>query len=80
MSDDTTTPQPAAPTTAMEKTIALANSHKTKILGAATIACSYLQASNLLPTLMSPQAYGWTTLALGVGTLVCGFLNTSQDK
>jgi hypothetical protein len=54
--------------------------HKTKLVGVVSIICGTLQASGQLQSLLSPDQYGWLTIVLGVGTAVCGFLNSAQAK
>jgi hypothetical protein len=54
--------------------------HKTKLVGVVSIICGTLQASGQLQTLLNAEQYGWLTIALGVGTAVCGYMNSSQAK
>jgi hypothetical protein len=54
--------------------------HKTKLVGVVSIICGTLQASGQLQSLLSPDQYGWLTIVLGVGTAVCGFLNSSKSE
>jgi hypothetical protein len=54
--------------------------HKTKLVGVVSIICGTLQASGQLQSLLSPDQYGWLTIVLGVGTAVCGFLNSAKAQ
>lgn len=53
--------------------------HKTKILGVTTVALGFIQAYPGLSDLLSPNAYAWTMMLIGLGVTICGFLN-SQEK
>lgn len=57
----------------------LITNHKTKAIGVISIICGTLQASGQLQSLLSAEQYGWVTVVLGVGTAVCGFLNSQKD-
>lgn len=54
------------------------NRHKTKLLGIATIVLGFLQTDQSLKALLPEQVYAWLMVAVGLGTLVCGFLNTFE--
>ena len=55
--------------------------HKTKAFGVALMALGAIQAnSGQLQQLISPKAYGWTILVIGVLVAILGFLNTLASK
>jgi len=54
------------------------NRHKTKALGLATVVLGFLQTDPQLKALLPEAAYAWLMVVVGLGTVVCGFLNTFQ--
>lgn len=54
------------------------NNHKTKIVGFLITLLGAVQASaGQLGAVLSPKAYAWTMIAIGIVVAVLGFINTA---
>lgn len=57
------------------------NRHKTKITGAVLVAAGAAQANaTVLQAAISPKAYAWFTVCIGVLVAVLGFINGSRRE